>query len=167
MRAQYHRLYQSTTEFRGLLRVLDSDFRDHAILARVQSFMRSGIARIHFTAKSCKARSSVRRLWPRSSTSCEENSSRSVSTLSSRLSDAVVRCWYGSICDTLGDVSIRRHGHGASRCQHGGLVCAIDRRSSVFMLLIQISAKELAAPGMHGHEANASRELTTTPDRAN
>jgi hypothetical protein len=34
------------------------------------------------------------------------------------------------------------------------------------MFLIQITAEELAAPGMHRHKANPSREFTATLERA-
>lgn len=34
------------------------------------------------------------------------------------------------------------------------------------MFLIQMNAEELAAPGMHRHQANPSRELAATPERS-
>src|SRR6266481_6121676 len=124
------------------------------------------MVRSHFTAKSCNARSNVRRLRPCSSTLCEENDKRSVSICSADVSEAVTRCWYGKTCDSFRDVSMRRHGHGASRCQHAGVVCTVCLRFSVFIFLIQINAEKLAAPGMHRHKANASREFAATSERA-
>ena len=74
-----------------------------------------------------------------------------------------MRCWYGKTCESLGDVSTRRHGHGASRCQHPGVVWTVCLRVSVFILLIQITVEELAAPRTHCHKADSPREFAATP----
>lgn len=76
-----------------------------------------------------------------------------------------MRCWYGKTCESPGDVSTRRHGHGASRCQHAGLVWTVCLRGSVFMFLIQITAEELAAPRTHCCKANSPCEFAATPER--
>src|SRR5438105_4889878 len=92
-------------------------------------------------------------------TVCDENSSRSVSFPSAVESEAVTRCWYGKRCDSPDEVSMRTHGHGASRCQHAGDVCPSSFLVSVFTRSIQIEREELIAPGTHHSEANPPGEF--------
>jgi hypothetical protein len=53
---------------------------------------RGGMARSHFTAKSCTANNSARRFCPVISTSCVENVRRRISASSAESSDAVTKC---------------------------------------------------------------------------